>query len=190
MRLFVALPLPATVTGALERIEQGVPAARWVPPENMHLTLRFIGEADGGAFEDLIEALADVVVPPFTLSIAGVGHFERRLMPTTLWAGVEPSPPLLHLQRKIERACRNAGFLPEGRKFSPHVTLARLGATDPTRVSAFLRRYSLMRAGIVPVDGFNLYSSHLGKGQPFYRTEVEYLFDPPEEAEVSAVGGA
>tara|TARA_R110002096_G_scaffold12798_1_gene45664 strand:+ start:690 stop:1262 length:573 start_codon:yes stop_codon:yes gene_type:complete len=190
MRLFIALPLPANVTAALERIEQGVPAARWVPAENMHLTLRFIGEADGGAFEDLVEALAEVVVEPFTLEIAGVGHFERRLMPTTLWAGVVASSPLLHLQRKIERACRNAGFPPEGRKFAPHVTLARLGATDPVRVSAFLRRYSLMQAGFVPVDGFNLYSSHLGKGQPFYRTEVEYLFEMPEEPERSAAAGA
>ena len=130
MRLFIALPLPANVTAALERIEQGVPAARWVPAENMHLTLRFIGEADGGAFEDLVEALAEVVVEPFTLEIAGVGHFERRLMPTTLWAGVVASSPLLHLQRKIERACRNAGFPPEGRKFAPHVTLARLRKGD------------------------------------------------------------
>lgn len=179
MRLFVALSLPPGVVAALERIQQGVPGARWVPPENMHLTLRFIGEADGALFEDLIEALAEVTVPAFDLDIASVGHFESRRLPTALWAGVRPQPALKQLQAKVERACQAVGLAPEARKFAPHVTLARLGNTDVGRVSAFLQRYSLFEAGSVPVQGFNLYSSHLGKGQPLYRVEVEYLFDMP-----------
>lgn len=179
MRLFVALPMPTPVTSALERIQQGVPATRWVPPENMHLTLRFIGEVDGAAFEDLVEALAEVVVEPFELQVAGVGHFETRRQPTALWAGVRPSPALKRLQAKVERAAQTAGFPPERRKFAPHVTLARLGDTDPVRVQAFLQRYSLFEAGTVPVEGVNLYSSHLGKGTPIYRAEVEYLFEAP-----------
>jgi 2'-5' RNA ligase len=179
VRLFVALPLPERVTQALERIQEGVAGARWVPAENMHLTLRFIGETDGGTFEDLVEALAEVVVEPFSLEIAGVGHFERRRVPTTLWAGVELSAELTQLQAKIERACRRVGLLPEGRKFAPHVTLARLGETTVTSVLTFLQRNNLERAGAVPVEGFNLYSSHLGKAQPIYRAEVEYLFEEP-----------
>jgi len=181
MRLFVALPLPAGVAAALARIQRGVPGARWVPPENMHLSLRFIGEADGAQFEDLVEALAEVTVPPFTLEVAGTGHFETKLLPTVLWARVRPSPELARLQGKVERACQLAGFPPERRAFAPHVTLARLGATDVRRVSAFLQRNSLFEAGQVPVDGFNLYSSHLGKGKPIYRVEVEYLFETPME---------
>jgi 2'-5' RNA ligase len=74
-RLFIALPLPERLTLALERIQEGVAGANWVPRENMHLTLRFIGETDGDTFEDLIEALAEVVVESFSLEIAGVGHF-------------------------------------------------------------------------------------------------------------------
>lgn len=179
MRLFVALPLPAGVVAALERIQRGVPAARWVPPENMHLTLRFVGEVDGAQFEDLVEALAEVTVPPFALEVAGVGHFETKRLPTALWAGVRPSPELKHLQAKVERACQHAGLPPEPRKFAPHITLARLGNTDIGRVSAFLQRCNLFSAGEVPVNGFNLYSSHLGKRQPIYRVEVEYLFDFP-----------
>lgn len=181
MRLFVALPLPAGVTAALARIQRGVPGARWVPPENMHLTLRFIGEADGAQFEDLVEALAEVTVPPFTLDLAGTGHFETKRVPTVLWAGVRPSPELTRLQAKVERACQQAGFPPERRSFAPHVTLARLGATEIGRLTAFLQRYSLFEPGQVPVEGFNLYSSHLGKGQPIHRVEVEYLFDAPLE---------
>ena len=181
MRLFVALPLPAGVVAALARIQQGVPGARWVPPENMHLSLRFIGEVDGGVFEDLVEALAEVTVPPFDLEVAGAGHFETKRLPTMLWAGIRPSAELTQLQGKVERACRRAGLAPETRKFAPHITLARLGNIDVGRVSALLQRYSLFVAGRVPVEGFNLYSSHLGKRQPIYRTEVEYLFDAPVE---------
>jgi len=181
MRLFVALPLPPGVVAALDRIQRGVPGARWVPAENMHLTLRFVGDVDGADFEDLVEALAEVAVPPFNLEIAGVGHFESRQLPTLLWAGIRPSGGLKRLQAKIERACQQAGLAPETRKYSPHVTLARLGATDIGRVQAFLQRYSLFEAGIVPVEGFTLYSTHLGKGDPIYRAEVEYLFDAPAE---------
>ena len=179
MRLFVALPLPAAVRSACERLQQGVPAARWTPPENMHLTLRFIGEVDGGTFEDLIESLADVVVEPFEIEVAGAGHFETRQVPTVLWAGIRPSPPPKHLQAKVERAVRACGLPPDTRKFAPHITLARLGETDPLRVRNFLQRNALFRAGSVPVEGFTLYSSHLGKGDPHYRAEVEYLFAEP-----------
>lgn len=177
MRLFVALPLPAGVTEALARIQRGVPGARWVPPENMHLSLRFIGEAGGGEFEDLVEGLAEVTMPPFTLELAGTGHFETKRVPTSLWARVRPSPELMRLQAKVERACQQVGFPPERRAFAPHVTLARMGPTDIRRLTAFLQRNSLFEPGPVPVEGFNLYSSHLGKGQPIYRVEVEYLFD-------------
>ena len=112
MRLFVALPLPAGVVAALARIQQGVPGARWVPPENMHLTLRFIGEVDGGVFEDLVEALAEVTVTPFDLEIAGTGHFETKRLPTIIatkpckgrwWSSTGPAnaahKPVYHMRR-------------------------------------------------------------------------------------------
>jgi 2'-5' RNA ligase len=179
MRLFVALELPEAIRLACERLQQGVPAARWIPAENMHLTLRFIGEVDGAAFEDLIESLADVVVEPFEIEVASVGHFETRQMPTVLWAGIRPNPDLKRLQAKVERAVRAAGLPPETRKFAPHVTLARLGDTDPVRVRNFLQRNALFQPGSVPVGGFTLFSSHLGKGDPHYRAEVEYHFTEP-----------
>ena len=134
MRMFVAIALPETIRAACERLQQGVPGARWVPPENMHLTLRFLGEVGGGDFDDLMHALADVVVPPFEIEVAGVGHFETRQVPTTLWAGIKPSPELKHLQAKVERAVRSIGLPPETRKFVPHITLARLGESDPIRI--------------------------------------------------------
>lgn len=179
MRLFVAVTLPAQILAALERIQQGVPDAHWVPPENMHLTLRFLGEVNGADFQDLMPALAEAVVPPFDIEIAGVGHFERRQVPTVLWAGIRPSPELKHLQAKIERIICSCGFPPEPRRFTPHITLARLGESDPLRVRNFLQRYSLFAPGRVRVEGFTLFSSHLGKGDPHYRPEADYLFEAP-----------
>ena len=78
MRLFVAVTLPEQILAALERIQQGVPDAHWTPPENMHLTLRFLGDVNGADFQDLMPALADAAMPPFDIKIASVGHFERR----------------------------------------------------------------------------------------------------------------
>lgn len=179
MRLFVALALPEAIRAACERLQQGVPGARWIPGENMHLTLRFLGEVSNADFDDVMHALADVVVAPFEIEVSGVGHFETRQVPTALWAGIRPSPALKHLQAKVERAVRAAGLPPETRKFAPHITLARLGESDPLRIRNFLQRNALFQPGTIPVDGFTLYSSHLGKGDPHYRAEVDYLFEEP-----------
>lgn len=179
MRLFIAVTLPEQILAALERIQQGVPDAQWTPPENMHLTLRFLGEVNGADFQDLMPALADAAMPPFDIEIASVGHFERRQVPAVLWAGVRPSPELNRLQAKVERIVQSCGFPPEPRKFMPHITLARLGETDPLRVRNFLQRYSLFAPGSVRVEGFTLFSSHLGKGDPHYRPEADYLFEEP-----------
>ena len=90
-----------------------------------------------------------------------------------------PSPELNRLQAKVERIVQSCGFPPEPRKFMPHITLARLGETDPLRVRNFLQRYSLFAPGSVRVEGFTLFSSHLGKGDPHYRPEAGYLFEEP-----------
>ena len=82
----------------------------------------------------------------------------------------------------MERAIQLCGFAPERRKFTAHITLARLGDADPLRIRNFLQRYSLFEAGAVLVDGFSLYSSHLGKGNPIYRAEVDYYFEEPSPA--------
>ena len=179
MRLFVAITLPEQILAALERIQQNVPGANWTPPENMHLTLRFLGEVNGADFQDLMPALADAAVPPFEIEIASVGHFERRQIPTVLWAGIRPSPDLQRLQAKVEQVVRSCSFPPESRKFSPHITLARLGESDPLPVRNFLQRNSLFAPGPARVEGFTLFSSHLGNGDPHHRPEVDYLFEEP-----------
>jgi 2'-5' RNA ligase len=179
MRLFVAIPLPDEVLDALEHTQEGMPGARWIPAENMHLTLRFLGEVGNAEFDDIMQALAEVVVPPFPLDIASVGHFESRGVPKVLWAGVRANSALSHLHAKVEQAVKRCDLPPEPRKFAPHITLARLHNSYPSEAQAFLQRNALLDAGTVWVYGFTLFSSHLGKGDPHYRSEVDYLFEVP-----------
>ena len=173
-RLFVALPLPEDVRRRLGLLAGGVPGARWVDPEKLHLTLRFIGEVDGGWAEDIISALAGVSAKPFELTLAGVGHWGTKERANALWAGVEKNPGLTHLQSKIESALVRLGLEPEGRKFAPHVTLARLSGSPDSRVAKFIADHNLFRLPPFPVTAFTLFSSFLSRGGAIYTPEVEY----------------
>lgn len=183
MRLFVAIDPPPDVRAALARLQEGVPGARWLAPETLHLTLRFIGEVDGGAVRDVSAALARVDTESFDLAIAGVGHFETGRRPHTLWAGVAPSEPLARLRRKVESALGEAGLPRDDRKFTPHVTLARLKDAKPGRVQEFLARRALFRAPPFRVEGFTLFSSLLSKSGAIHRPELEVLFSDAAVAE-------
>jgi RNA 2',3'-cyclic 3'-phosphodiesterase len=173
MRLFVAVALPNRVAKSLEALQAGVPGARWQTHEQMHLTLRFIGEADGREATAIDDALATIDVPPFTLELKGVGSFGGKYV-RDLWAGVKASDPLMHLQRKIESALQRVGIEPDGRKYTPHVTLARLKGTQNGHVMDFLADHALYSSGEFQVEGFILYSSQLTPNGSRYRAEKAY----------------
>ena len=124
-RLFVAIALPDGVRERLAAVQGGLDGARWVDPENLHLTLRFVGEVDEGVAEDLASALAGLRALAFPLELVGIGHFEKRGRPSALWVGVAPNPALDRLYHRVEATARRAGLPLEGRKFMPHITLAR-----------------------------------------------------------------
>ena len=174
MRLFVGLDLPFELREKLAAIAGGLPGARWVPPDNYHLTLRFIGEVAPDTAEEIDLALAVLRGRGFPLALSGVGVFEKGGRPTALWAGVERSPQLDHLQAKIETALQRAGLDPVRRRFAPHVSLARLDNAAPHRLVSYLQTRSLFRTEPVPVDHFTLFSSRLGKEAAVYTAEVEY----------------
>lgn len=174
MRLFVALDLPAGLRQRLSWLAGGIDGARWVAPENYHLTLRFIGELPGYRAEEIDHALAGLRAPGFTLTLAGTGTFAKGGKATSLWAGVERNPQLDHLQSKVETALQRAGLEPERRRFSPHVTLARLDGVPEAKVAAWVQAHNLFRAEGVPVEHFTLFSSRLGKEQPVYTPEADY----------------
>jgi 2'-5' RNA ligase len=175
MRLFVALDLPWALRERLSLLAgSGVPGARWVSPENYHLTLRFIGETQPHRAEDIDHALAALRGRGFSLTLAGLGTFAKGGRVNSLWAGVERNPQLDHLQNKIETALQRAGLDPERRRFTPHVTLARLDNNAEARLAAFVQANNLFRAEPIAVDHFTLFSSRLGKEQSVYTAEVEY----------------
>ena len=173
IRLFVALEIPETVRQRLGTLQGGVPGARWAESAQMHLTLRFIGEVDENVAHDIDDALSMLRPPAFMLEITGVGEFGGK-MPRALWAGVRGDGALEHLQRKIETQLQRLGLPAEERKFSPHVTLARLKSAPQAKVIEFLTHHALFASGPFKVDSFALVSSILGSGGSVYHFERRY----------------
>ena len=152
---------------------EGVAAARWQDEDQLHLTLRFIGEVDRRTAEDLGPALGSVTVPPFPLALRGVGMFERKGRVHSAWAGVADSPALLTLQKKVERACQSAGLQPEHRKFAAHVTLARMKGAG-RGLGDWLAKHSNFATDPWMVEDFRLYDSLLSPGGSLYTEIARY----------------
>ncbi len=174
IRLFVALTLPPPVKARLRMLQAGVPGAKWTPEENLHLTLRFIGEVEEPAFAEIAEALGEVAAPAFTLQLAGVGQFGDRRRAHALWAGAKPSEGLGLLRGRVETALSRAGVARDERKYLPHVTLARLKAANPARIGAFLAEHGLFESPPFAVSSFTLFSSQLRHTHALYQAEADY----------------
>ena len=174
IRLFVALDLPWSLRERLIGLTGGLPGARWVPAENYHLTLRFIGEVPAWRAEEVDHALGALRTRGFDLTLAGLGLFEKAGRSSALWVGVERNPGLDHLRGKIETALQRAGLEPERRRFNPHVTLARVDSVPQERLASYLQAHNLFRAEPLPVKHFTLFSSRLGKEASVYTAEAEY----------------
>ena len=177
IRLFVAIELPDAVRARLARMCAGVPGARWAAPENMHLTLRFIGEVEEPLVEELVDSLAHVRAPVFELFVETLGAFDAGGPPHTLWAGVRPDERLHRLQAKIERATVGCGLKPEGRRYTPHVTLARLKGTTTEAVVQFLAANQPLREGPFPISEFAMFSSFLGRSGAIHQVEAVFALD-------------
>jgi 2'-5' RNA ligase len=136
-RLFTALEIPRDAALSLSLLRGGLPGARWVDVENYHLTLRFIGDVEGRTADEIVNALDRVHRPSFQLALSGVGAFGSK-KPHAIWAGASSSPGLFALQAEIERICQRVGVPGDPRKFTPHVTLARLKNASPHDVARYL----------------------------------------------------
>ena len=183
IRLFVALTLPEMPRLQLRTLCGGVPGARWIKPENFHLTLRFIGKVENGMAEDLDAALGGISAPAFDLTLSGIGHFGKTDAARVLWAGTEPNNALDHLQAKIEAAIMRGGLPAEHRRFLPHVTLARLNRAPSLRVEQFVADHNGFRAAPITIKHFTLFSSFLSSSGAIYRPEAEYPLVPIAETD-------
>lgn len=177
MRLFVAIRPPEPVRDVLLDTMGGVQSARWQDDDQLHLTLAFLGEVDPRDGDALVDQLETVSRAPFELAIDGVGHFERKGVPSVLWARIAPSERLASLQSRVALACRKAGTPAESRKFSAHVTLARLGRTAGP-VAGWLAAHAGLSAGPWRVEEFALYESRLRPEGSIYRPLVSFPLRP------------
>ncbi len=139
--------------------------------------MRFIGEVDGRQAADIDDALAAIRAPGFTLELHGVGTFGKR-DPRQLWAGVRASEALAHLQKKIETALQRIGLPPEPRKFTPHVTLARLKSPRRDKLTEYLNGHALYTSPPFAVSAFALYESTLTPNGSLYTVARDYALEP------------
>jgi 2'-5' RNA ligase len=174
-RLFIALDFPDEVRESVSNMCIGVPAAKWVSKDQLHLTLRFIGDADDGLFSEIEDVLHDVNASKFSIALKGVGYFPPRRKPNVLWVGIEPCVALTILREEIEALMEELGLEPEERKYHPHITVARLRPEAPLdRITGFLAANSLFKAENVSISEFHLYSSVLMPAGAVHTVEASY----------------
>ena len=160
-RLFVALSLPEAIADPLLDLMDGPERLRWAAAEQLHVTLRFIGEVDGGTAEDVAAAMSSLRLEPFELRLKGVGQFNHRRS-GALWAGIDHKEPVAALAARVDRAIVSAGLPPETRAFVPHVTLARWSGSAPD-LQPWLTRHGTLASPPWTVRTFTLFESHLGR---------------------------
>jgi 2'-5' RNA ligase len=174
IRLFVAVALPERLKPWVEGLQSGVPGAKWATSDNLHLTLRFIGNVDGRLFADIMDALGAIRAPAFDLQLAGLGKFGERGRAESLWVGADRCEPLDRLQGKVETTLQRLGLEPEHRKFLPHLTVARLKGAPAGRVADWLTAHAGFALPPFRVDRFILFSSYLAREGAIHRAEAEY----------------
>jgi 2'-5' RNA ligase len=172
-RLFVAIRPPDPIRDLLIDAMDDSPDFRWQDDEQLHLTLRFIGEVDRPVADDLAGALGRIRADRFQARIRGVGHFEQRSA-GALWAGVEPKEPLAALAAKVARACLAVGLEPERRAYHPHITLARWKGRRTREVAGYLDRRRALVSDPWEVDAFILFESQLSRHGAHYEEVAGY----------------
>jgi RNA 2',3'-cyclic 3'-phosphodiesterase len=171
-RLFTGLEIPSDLANDLGMLRGGLSGARWIDTEFYHLTLRFIGDVDHATARDVCGTLEQIRRPAFTVVLDGLDSFGGG-KPRAIVAKAKPAAPLVELQAEQERLMQRIGIPPEPRKFTPHVTLARLRDASSAAVAAYLatrgffsRRFEATR--------FVLFSSRASTGGGPYLVEAAY----------------
>jgi 2'-5' RNA ligase len=174
IRLFIAIDIPEAIRKEVEGMGRTIPNARPVPADQLHLTLKFIGEVDESRILDIDDALKEIILPEFSLSLKGVGTFPPRGTPRILWAGVEPVEGAAALRNSIERTLAAIDIPRDTRKFVPHLTLARLRNCPIQPLQQFLAGNAFLQTPEFPVEDFHLYSSWLTKKGALHTIESSY----------------
>ena len=175
IRLFIALDLPGGIKKKLHSSYSDLPGARWVKDNQHHLTIRFIGEVDSGFFHDIHASLKTIKVKPITMSLYEIGFFPSQKRARVLWVGIEKNSQLIQLHTQVESMLTSLGLEPEGRKFTPHITLARFKNPPPLSNSdQFMASSDLPGISPFTVQHFSLYSSVLSSRGAVHQEEGHY----------------
>jgi 2'-5' RNA ligase len=172
-RIFTGLEIPETVARTLATLRGGLPGARWIDPENYHLTLRFVGDVDDQTAREIASLLGRVRRGPFELCFDSLSSFGGR-RPRAVIAALAQTQALMELQAEHERLMRRVGLEPEGRKYTPHVTLARLRDSSSRQVADYLTTRALIAPPPFAVSRFVLFSSRASVGGGPYVVEAAY----------------
>ena len=177
-RIFIGIPIPAFIRKQIFILQGGVPGANWVPPENYHISLRFIGEVDETKKEDIAEALENIAFPAFKISLQGIGIFTQKEDPHHLWVKPTPEEPLIKLYRKIETLLtKELSIKAETRKYTPHLTIAKLKKEKKKKVGQFMQWHNLFKTSEFEVNEYTLFESHLTNIGPVYKALDIYELD-------------
>jgi RNA 2',3'-cyclic 3'-phosphodiesterase len=172
-RLFTGLELPGAVVAQLALMRGGVVGARWLESEDYHITLRFIGDIDARTAQDVAETLSDIRRPKALVRFEELSWFGAD-KPRAIVAKVKAEPALMDLQAEQERRLRRIGIEPETRKYTPHVTLARLRGARQAAVANYLAERGALIAESFTAERFVLYSAREGLGGGPYVVEAAY----------------
>ncbi|HEX6981836.1 MAG TPA: RNA 2',3'-cyclic phosphodiesterase [Balneolaceae bacterium] len=161
MRCFVAVPFLETVKQQLGVLQEPVKGLRWQKINQLHITLKFLGDVSEDKVKALQTEFSKIKMPAFSLSLQGLGYFPKGKRPRVLWAGVEENQSLRKLRDKVEGICVSAGFKAGARPFMPHITLARVKGASGDEVESLITRNQQLKIHDIPVDEFVLYESKL-----------------------------
>ncbi len=174
MRLFIAIEIPQNIKENICEIRKTIYGVKWTPREQLHITIKFIGEVQENEQALIRERLAEIKWSSFTITLNGTGFFPSSRKPRILWMGIERSENLFELKQKIDLALSDLGINTENRDFTPHLTLARLSGNKQTDISKMIERFSSIGQFTVQVDSFILFSSLLTSKGAVHEIIQEY----------------
>jgi 2'-5' RNA ligase len=172
-RLFTGLEIPSALAQSLAVLRGGLPGARWIDPENYHMTLRFIGDVDDAVAHEVASVLGRVRRRTFELRVEDLKSFGGR-KPRAVVATLGPVQALMDIQAEHERLMQRVGLEPDGRKYTPHITLARLRESSSRQVADYLALRAPFRSAPFMVSRFVLFSSRMSVGGGPYVVEAAY----------------
>jgi 2'-5' RNA ligase len=180
LRSFIALEMPAEIQNAIAHCSASLkntlpkPLIRWVAPQNVHLTLKFLGDVSPANLKQLAETLKAEAASHgmFSISVGGLGAFPTPRRARVIWIGLEAPPALVALQRGLEAAAAQLGYATEERPFSPHLTIGRVGqnvsAADLQRIRIALDATRVGALGTLRVEAIHIFKSDLQPGGSVY----------------------